>query len=299
MLLALREPHRDTRMLTNPNGLAFGGFLRMIARRRRSGAAITGGASMKASIGSTRVVILCILGFVVAAIPVGAFSATTAAASAQRVGDPMAVRRQRRPRRMAPSHSHRVSGSANTNIARGVSLMTWPLSASNDPPEQDQQPVDAEKIHPPSDTNVDGTPPSAPSTLLSQPPKANVPVVDVGRRQEENDQAVMDRLLMPSRLGQAFTSSLWVLVGLGFALNLAGYSILLDTNNNSNSNGNDDSNAININDGKNTNGGGIPSVRIGTMEERRFREEVVRDMRLQRQEQQQQQQQSSNNEKPQ
>jgi hypothetical protein len=77
--------------------------------------------------------------------------------------------------------------------------------------------------------------------------------IPIERRQEESDNAVMNRLLLPSRIGNAFTSALWLFVGIGILLNMFGYAFIMEPD--------------------------FSNMRIGTMDERRFREEIVRDMK--------------------
>lgn len=70
--------------------------------------------------------------------------------------------------------------------------------------------------------------------------------------QDENDRAVLDRLTTPFRIGEAFNKALFAIVFAGILLNSAGYSFMPDNNGN---------------------------IKIGTMEERRFRDEIQRDMK--------------------
>ena len=76
--------------------------------------------------------------------------------------------------------------------------------------------------------------------------------VDEGERKEKNDRAVMDRLLTPFRIGEALNSTILLFVVFNILLNVAGYAVIADT-------------------------GGGHSFRIGTVDERRFHDEIVRD----------------------
>jgi hypothetical protein len=119
--------------------------------------------------------------------------------------------------------------------------------------KRDDQPFESELItNESSNTTVNR---STQTTVEKGKDTANDKANDIPieRRQEESDNAVMNRLLLPSRIGNAFTSALWLLVGIGFLLNLLGYAFIMDPD--------------------------FSNMRIGTMDERRFREEIVRDMK--------------------
>lgn len=56
-----------------------------------------------------------------------------------------------------------------------------------------------------------------------QTPTEPISLVELSRLEQESSKRVMDRLLLPQRIGQAVTSAAWFFVGLGFVLNIFGY----------------------------------------------------------------------------